>query len=80
MSYIIHDFITNFVVPIVVFIVAIILIMATITILRQYERAVIFTFGRFQYVKGPGLVFIIPFLISTMILLHGASARVGVRC
>ncbi|MBU2857872.1 slipin family protein [Acidithiobacillus ferrooxidans] len=62
MSYIIHDFITNFVVPIVVLIVAIILIRATIKILRQYERAVVFTFGRFQYVKGPGLVFIIPFV------------------
>jgi regulator of protease activity HflC (stomatin/prohibitin superfamily) len=62
MSYIIHDFITNFVVPIVVFIVAIILIRATVKILRQYERAVVFTFGKFQYVKGPGLVFIIPFV------------------
>lgn len=47
MSYIIHDFITNFVVQIVLFIVAIILIRATIKILRQHERAVVFTFGKF---------------------------------
>ena len=62
MSYIFHEVITNFVAPIVIFTVAIILIMATVKVLRQYERAVIFTFGKFQYVKGPGLVFIIPFV------------------
>jgi regulator of protease activity HflC (stomatin/prohibitin superfamily) len=35
--------------------------MATVKILRQYERAVVFTLGRFQAVKGPGLVLLIPF-------------------
>jgi regulator of protease activity HflC (stomatin/prohibitin superfamily) len=35
---------------------------ATIKILREYERAVVFTFGRFQRVMGPGLVFLIPFV------------------
>jgi len=29
-------------------------------VLREYERAVVFTFGRFTSVKGPGLIFIIP--------------------
>ncbi|MBI2969514.1 MAG: slipin family protein, partial [Gammaproteobacteria bacterium] len=29
-------------------------------ILREYERAVVFTFGRFTSVKGPGLIIIIP--------------------
>jgi regulator of protease activity HflC (stomatin/prohibitin superfamily) len=43
-------------------IVAFILIMATVKILREYERAVIFTLGRFQQVKGPGLVLLIPFI------------------
>jgi regulator of protease activity HflC (stomatin/prohibitin superfamily) len=38
-----------------------ILITSTIKILRQYERAVVFTLGRFQKVKGPGLVLLIPF-------------------
>ena len=38
-----------------------ILIGATVKILRQYERAVVFTLGRFQRVKGPGLVLLIPF-------------------
>jgi len=41
--------------------VALILIANTVKILRQYERAVVFTLGRFQRVKGPGLVLLIPF-------------------
>jgi regulator of protease activity HflC (stomatin/prohibitin superfamily) len=31
-----------------------------VRILREYERAVVFTFGRFTGVKGPGLILIIP--------------------
>jgi len=34
---------------------------ASVRILREYERAVVFTLGRFQRVKGPGLVLLIPF-------------------
>jgi regulator of protease activity HflC (stomatin/prohibitin superfamily) len=33
-----------------------------IKILREYERAVVFTLGRFTGVKGPGLIFIIPLI------------------
>lgn len=36
------------------------LLSATVKILREYERAVVFTLGRFQAVKGPGLVLLIP--------------------
>jgi len=32
----------------------------TFRILREYERGVIFFLGRFQTVKGPGLIFVIP--------------------
>ena len=39
-----------------------ILIPMFIKILREYERAVVFTFGRFTSVKGPGLIIIIPFV------------------
>ncbi len=39
-----------------------ILIPMFIKILREYERAVVFTFGRFTAVKGPGLIIIIPFV------------------
>jgi regulator of protease activity HflC (stomatin/prohibitin superfamily) len=43
-------------------ILAFILIFASVKILREYERAVVFTLGRFQRVKGPGLVLLIPFI------------------
>ncbi|MFT4583375.1 MAG: regulator of protease activity HflC (stomatin/prohibitin superfamily) [Gammaproteobacteria bacterium] len=33
---------------------------AFVKILREYERAVVFTFGRFTGVKGPGFIIIIP--------------------
>jgi regulator of protease activity HflC (stomatin/prohibitin superfamily) len=35
---------------------------AAIKILRQYERAVVFTLGKFEAVKGPGLVLLVPFI------------------
>lgn len=42
----------------------VILVMAasSIKILREYERAVVFHLGRFQAVRGPGLLFIFPFV------------------
>jgi regulator of protease activity HflC (stomatin/prohibitin superfamily) len=43
-------------------VVALILIMTSVKILREYERAVVFTLGRFQRVKGPGLMLMIPFV------------------
>ncbi len=36
-------------------------------VLREYERGVIFLLGRFQTVKGPGLIILIPF-IQRMVL------------
>ncbi len=45
-----------------VLLVAFVLIMAAVRIVRQYERAVVFTLGRFEKVKGPGLVLLIPFV------------------
>ena len=38
----------------------IIFLASAIRILREYERGVVFTLGRFSGVKGPGLVIIIP--------------------
>jgi regulator of protease activity HflC (stomatin/prohibitin superfamily) len=45
-----------------VIIVAFILVKATVRVLREYERAVVFNLGRFDKVKGPGLVLLIPFI------------------
>jgi regulator of protease activity HflC (stomatin/prohibitin superfamily) len=43
------------------FLLALILLaFASIRILREYDRGVVFTLGRFWKVKGPGLVLIIP--------------------
>ena len=36
------------------------LVMSSIKILREYERAVVFFLGRFQRVMGPGLIIVIP--------------------
>lgn len=36
------------------------IIVFAIKILREYERGVIFTLGRFQSVRGPGLILVIP--------------------
>ncbi len=46
---------------VVAFFMVLVLAKATVKILREYERAVVFTLGRFQKVKGPGLVLMIPF-------------------
>src|SRR5262245_18905412 len=37
-----------------------VLVMSSIRILREYERAVVFFLGRFQRVMGPGLVIVLP--------------------
>ena len=39
---------------------AIVILYNTIKILKEYERGVIFFLGRFQVVKGPGLIILIP--------------------
>lgn len=44
-------------VPIVLLIV---FLMSALRILREYERGVIFTLGRFWKVKGPGLIIVVP--------------------
>ena len=42
-----------------ILIVLAVFLFAAIRILREYERGVVFFLGRFQSVKGPGLVFVI---------------------
>lgn len=37
-----------------------VILIASIRILREYERAVVFTLGRFTSVKGPGLTIVVP--------------------
>ena len=50
----------------IVVITAIFFLMNAIRILREYERGVVFTLGRFWKVKGPGLIILVPF-VQTMV-------------
>lgn len=43
-----------------IFVLLFVLVASAIRIMREYERSVIFTLGRFSGVKGPGLIFVIP--------------------
>jgi regulator of protease activity HflC (stomatin/prohibitin superfamily) len=52
-------FFATYLIPFVALVVVVCLA-ASVRILREYERAVVFTLGRFQRVKGPGLVLLIP--------------------
>jgi regulator of protease activity HflC (stomatin/prohibitin superfamily) len=38
----------------------VVLVFSSVKILREYERAVVFFFGRFEAVKGPGIIIVIP--------------------
>lgn len=46
--------------------ILLVILAAALKILREYERAVIFTLGRFTGVKGPGLILLIP-LVQQMV-------------
>ena len=43
-----------------ILLLAVILVLASFRILREYERGVVFMLGRFWRVKGPGLIIVIP--------------------
>ncbi len=45
---------------IVAAVILLLLFASSIKVLKEYERAVIFTLGRFTGVKGPGLIIVIP--------------------
>ncbi|MDD3270365.1 MAG: slipin family protein [Syntrophomonadaceae bacterium] len=46
----------------VIIIIVVILLAMSVKILAEYERAVLFRLGRLVGVRGPGLIFIIPFI------------------
>ncbi|GMQ77745.1 MAG: slipin family protein [Anaerolineae bacterium] len=46
----------------------IIILIAAVKIVKEYERGVIFRLGRIQGAKGPGLFFIIPFIDRMIII------------
>ena len=59
---------------------AIVFLSAAIRILREYERGVVFTLGRFSAVKGPGLILLVPFAqqmvkVDLRVVVHGVPSR-----
>ena len=53
----IPTYLISFLLPIAILVF---ILVSAIRILREYERGVVFTLGRFTSVKGPGLILVIP--------------------
>ncbi len=56
------------------------ILFSAVRILREYERAVVFRLGRLFKAKGPGLIFLIPFVdtmerIDTRVLTHDVPSQ-----
>lgn len=51
---------TELLTPILIVVLVVLVLVRLFRILREYERGVIFFLGRFQKVKGPGLIIVIP--------------------
>lgn len=47
---------------IVIAALVVVLVLMSVRILREYERGVVFTLGRYTGVKGPGLIVLLPFI------------------
>src|SRR5258706_1645276 len=45
-----------------VFVVAVVILISGIKIIREYQRAVIFRLGRMVPPRGPGIIFVVPFV------------------
>src|SRR3954452_11141927 len=45
----------------IVVVFVLIIVASAIRILREYERGVVFTLGRYTGTKGPGLILLVPF-------------------
>lgn len=46
----------------IVLVVFALILFNTVKVLKEYERGVVFMLGRFQKVKGPGLILLVPFI------------------
>lgn len=53
---------SGFFVVVVVVVIALVILMSSLKVLREYERGVIFLFGHFQAVKGPGIIVLVPIM------------------
>lgn len=51
-----------FMIIVYVLLIVVVILAASIRILKEYERGVVFTLGRFTGIKGPGLIIVVPFI------------------
>lgn len=58
--------------PLFVLVIIVLILFNTIKLLREWERGVILRLGKFQAVRGPGLIFVIPFIER----MHKVNTRV----
>src|SRR5690625_804530 len=58
----IDDFSNQFFWILPVAVVFVLLVLQVFRIMREYERAVVFRLGKYQGTKGPGLIFLLPFI------------------
>ena len=54
--------IIDYVAYLVLALIVVVFLASAIRILREYQRGVVFTLGRFTGVKGPGLIILVPFV------------------
>lgn len=64
----------------VAMVVILFIVFSAVRILREYERAVVFRLGRLYKAKGPGLIFLIPFVdtmerVDTRVLTHDVPSQ-----
>src|SRR5690606_3156210 len=57
-----ENFLNNLTWLIPIIVILFMLITQMFKILREYERTVVFRLGKFQRTKGPGLIFLLPFI------------------
>src|SRR5437762_3401060 len=65
---------------VVLLVILAVILSSAIRILREYQRGVVFTLGRFSGVKGPGLFILIPFVqqmvkVALRIVVHNVPAQ-----
>jgi regulator of protease activity HflC (stomatin/prohibitin superfamily) len=51
-------------VAVIVLIIVVLIVFSVLKVLNEYERGVMFTFGRFTGIKGPGIIAVVPFAQS----------------
>jgi len=51
-----------FEIPIFLIVAAVVILTSAIKVLPEWERGVVLRFGRFEGIRGPGLIFLVPFI------------------